>query len=421
MLRGSSLFYGLAISVIMALVSTSLLVAAHYGRIRLQGDEMRERVIRNCESGLALLMADPPMVGHDAPQDIDLFGNGRDSVLLENKSWGAFEIAISHAHNKSFSHELIAAIGWQGDVNDKTALVLADLDRALSISGNTKLTGDCYLPKAGIERAYIEGNSYCGDKLVYGQTKIADRFLPKYNDTLVKRISALFDFRPGANDSVIYAAAFDETDSINNSFLKRALYVFNEGTITINSQTICGQVCIISRKSICVKRNSSIHDALLIAPRIEIDDDVEGDFQAFARDTLMVGEKVHLHYPTVLGIIATEKSPDFSFLSIGKKSNIFGQLFACSIENDFRKHVIISTEKDSRVYGEIYSADLVDHKGEVLGDVVCVKFELKTPSAEYENHLLNAVIDRPRRSADYVASALTRKKTDHKKIVQWLK
>lgn len=420
MLRGGSLFYALAITVIMALVSSSLLLAAHYSRLRLQHDQIREEVIRNSKSGLELLMGDQSDIDYSRPEDRDLFGHGSDSVLLEKKLWGAFEIAISHAHNKSLFHELIAAVGWKPDATDRTALILADLDRPLSVTGNTKITGDCYLPKAGIQRAYIEGNSYSGDRLVYGETKISDRFLPKYNDTLVKRIEDLFEFQPGQNDSVIYADVFQQSDSIGNSFLNPTLYVFNEGTIIINSQKISGQVCIISRKAILIGKNSSIHNALLIAPRIEIDDEVNGDFQAFARDSLICGKKVDLHYPTVLGIIGTEKSPDFASLVIGEKSKVFGQLFACNTENDFRKHVIISTAKESVVYGEIYSSDLVDHKGIVYGDVVCTKFELKTNSAEYENHLMNAVIDRPKRSPDYVSSALTRKRTDRKTVVQWL-
>jgi hypothetical protein len=420
MLRGSSLFYALAIAVIMALVSTSLLLAAEYGRMRLQRDEIREEVIRNSKSGLELLMGDPSVVDYDIPTEIDLFGNGSDSVLLEKKLWGAFEIDISRAYNKSFSHERIAAVGWKPDANDHTALILADLDRPLSITGNTKLNGDCYLPKAGIQRAYIEGQSYSGDRLVYGETKKADRFLPRYNDTLVKRLKNLFEFQPGENDSVIYLQQFQQSDSISNSFLNKILYVFNEGMIIINTQKISGQVCIISRKSIRIEKNASIHNVLLIAPKIEIADEVEGDFQAFARDSLVTGEKVELHYPTVLGIIGTDKSPDFSSLIVKEKSKIFGQLFACTTANDFRKHVIISTGKESVVYGEIYSSDLVDHKGTVIGNVTCTKFELKTPSAEYENHLMNSVIDRLKRSPDFVSSALTRKKTDNKTVVQWL-
>jgi hypothetical protein len=338
--------------------------------------------------------------------------------LLQKKRWGAFEIAICKAHNKFFSKELIALTGWQSETNDNTALILADLDRSLSISGNTKITGDCFLPKAGIERAYIEGNSYSGDKLVYGEIKNADRFLPPYNDSLVKRLENLFDFTSPGNDSLMNETDFENADSISNSFGNKPLYIFNNGEIII-SKNISGQVCIISQKLIRVEKNASIHNALLLAPRIEIEDETQGNFQAFARDSLVVGEKVNLHYPTVLGIIGTEKSPDFSSLTIGEKSKIFGQLFGCCNANDFRKHAIISTQKESLVYGEIYSADLVDHKGSVFGNITCAKFELKSSSAEYENHLLNAVINRPVRTG-FVSSAITRKKTDRKKVVQWL-
>lgn len=420
MLRGGSLFYALAITVIMGLVSSSLLLAAYYNRLHLQRDEIREEVIRNSASGLELIMDEEFITNYNSSSDLDLFGNGTDSVLLETKPWGAFEIAIATAHNKSTHHTRIAAIGWKCDANDKTALTLADLDRPLSITGNTKLTGDCYLPKAGIQRAYIEGQNYAGDKMVYGNIKTAERFIPKYNDTLVQRIKNLFEFKPANEDSIISIALFAAADSIQNSFSNKILYVFSPGVIQIDHQNITGQVCIISPTSIRVGKNSSIHNALLIAPYIEIENETQGDFQAFARDSLHVGEKVHLHYPTFLGIIATARSPLLATMSIGEKTHIMGQLFACSMQNDFRKHVLITTAKESIVYGEIYSTDLLDHKGTVYGEVSCTKFQLKTPSAEYENHLMNAVINRPRRSPEYVASALTRKRTDRKAIIQAL-
>lgn len=420
MLRGGSLFYALAITVIMGLVSSSLLLSAYYTRLQLQRDEIRVEMIRNAKSGLEIAMSENFTSDYRSSTDIDLFGKGTDSVFLETKPWGAFEIIISRAHNKSFAHELIAAVGWKPEQNDQTALILADLDRPLSITGSTKLTGDCYLPKAGIQRAYIEGSNYSGDKLVYGNTKVSDRFLPKYNDTLVNRLKLLFEFQPQQQDSVMYYDAFLQSDSISNSFLNKPLYIFSEGTISVTTQKLSGHICIISRKSIKVGKNSSIQNVLLIAPHIEIEEETEGIFQAFARDSLQLGEEAHLHYPTVLGIIASKKSPDLASLFIGSKSTVFGQIFACNLEADFRRHVLISTAKESIVYGQIYSADLVDHKGSVYGNIICSKFELKTPSAEYENHLMNAVIDRPKRSPDYVASALTRKASDKKAIVQWL-
>ncbi len=420
MLRGGSLFYALAIAIIMGLVSASLLLSAYYTRLHILRDQSREEVIRNSKSGLELLLSEKNAIEYDSPDETDLFGDGRDSVRLESKSWGAFEIAISFAHNKSFQHKLIAAVGWQADVNDQTALILADMDRPLSITGETKLAGDCYLPKAGIQRAYIEGQSYSGNKMVYGTIKNSDRFLPEYNKELVKRIGELFEFQPRQTDSAISPEEVQLADSVTNSFSNKTLYVFSPGTILIHSEIIKGHVCLISRSSIHIGKNSLLQNVLLIAPYIKIEDGAEGEFQAFARDSLIVGKNVHLHYPTVLGIIATEKSPAVAAIIVGEKSKIFGQLFACRVETDFRKHVLINTGKESIIYGEMYSSDLIDHKGIVYGFVACSKFELKTASAEYENHLMNAVIDRTKRSPWYIASALTRKKSDRKAIIQWL-
>jgi hypothetical protein len=419
MLRAGSLFYALAITVIMALVSSSLLLSAFYTRTSLLRDRMREEAIRNARSGIEILLNENSNSKYDVPKEVDLFERGADSVCLSTKAWGAFEIAISYSHNLFSAHELIAATGWKSNKVDATALYLADLDRPLSITGNTKLTGTCYLPKAGIQRAYIEGQNYSGDKLVYGETKTSDRFIPKYNDTLVKRIKQLFDFVPGENDSVFYFESFAQSDSISNSFRNSPLYIFNEAAITI-TQKISGQICIISRKIIRVQKSSSLHNVLLIAPKIEIEDETEGDFQAFARDSLVVGKKVVLHYPTVLGIIATERSPDLAAMQIGERTKISGQIFGCTPGTDSRKQVLIATANESVICGEIYTTGLVDHKGTVYGNIVCTKFELKTSSAEYENHLMNAVIDRPKRSPEYVSSALTRKSTDSKAIVQWL-
>lgn len=419
MLRAGSLFYALAISVIIALLSSSLLLAAHFNRLSLQQDAASEDVIRNANSGLQLLLSSEYDGSHEI-NETDLFGRGMDSVRLELKTWGAFEIALVRSHRSRFSHELIASIGWQPDSNDETALTLADLDRPLSVTGKTALRGDCYLPKSGIKRAYIEGESYSGSQLVYGRQKNADRFLPKYNDTLVKRIERLFDFVPGSDDSVLPLAAFLAEDSICNSFRNRPLYIFSNGPLSIRSKYISGQVCIISHQSLHVEKDCVLKDALLVAPGIEIAGEVQGQFQAFARDSLATGKNSCLHYPSVLGLVATAKSPERSRLLLGEHSLVMGQLFACGPADDFKKQVIIRLEKESAVYGTIYSAGLVDLRGTVIGDLTCAKFELRTASAVYENHLMNAIIDRPRRSGKFVASSITRKKSDHKTIVAWL-
>jgi hypothetical protein len=374
-------------------------------------------VLRNARSGIELLLGSHP--GSDVAAEHDLFGRGIDSVRLTKRCWGAFEIALSTAHRRNETEELIALVGWQ-DANDNTALVLADLDRPLAITGQSELRGDCYLPVAGIKRAYIEGQSYGGDRLVYGQEKKAPRFLPPCNDTLVKKLLALFDFIPVGDDSVFPLEMFSATDSIYNSFRNKPLFIFASGALMIDAQDISGQVCIVSRTKITIGKNASITNALLVAPEIEIEKDAEGQFQAFARDTLIVHENVRLHYPSVLGIIGTARSADVALLQMKKGSHIMGQLFGAGTSSDFRKRVLIAVDANALVYGSIYCADLVDLKGSVFGDVTCAKFELRTNSAVYENHLLSAVINRSKRSPEFAASALSGKKGSRKTVVQWL-
>lgn len=416
MLRAGSLFYALAISVVIAIVSGGLLMAAYFTRIGIRQDETVVELQRNLQSGLELLLDES--FTSTAPVETDLFGHGNDSVELQKKSWGAFEIALVKAHRRNRSQQLAAATGWQNE--DATALVLADLDRPLSVAGKTELRGDCYLPKAGIQRAYIEGQSYLGDRLVYGQQKTSERFLPPYNEKLVNDLLQLFDFSPGENDSVITPQELQLRDSLDNSFFNTPLYVVSSSAISLNNEIISGQVCIVSRQSIHLGKNAALKNVVLVAPKIIIDDDVAGEFQAFARDSLIAGKNVQLHYPSVLAVTGTAKSPDGALLAIGEKSTVMGELFVCSRANDFRKNVRVQVSSGATVYGSIYCDGLLDLQGSVSGSVICRKFELKTNSAVYDNHLLNAVIDRGKRNAAYVGSSLVPMLHARKTVVQWL-
>ena len=97
-----------------------------------------------------------------------------------------------------------------------------------------------------------------------------------------------------------------------------------------------------------------------------------------------------------------------------------GYVFASTSGDDFQKHVTISIEKNAVVYGSVYSTELVDLKATVIGSVTCAKFVLKTNSAVYENHLMNAVIDRTKRNEAYVGSLLSNSESGIKSVVQWL-
>ncbi len=418
-LNGGTLFYTLAISIVIAMLTCSILLAEHFTRLSLIRDIITEEVIRNAESGIALAC-----IAEDGEysqgKEVDLFGREKDSVFVKRKPWGAFDLCISYAHTRKVSFERVALIGCMEEPEQAFALWLADMDRPLSITGSTELRGKCFLPKSGVERAYIEGNSYQGKRLVFGETENSSRILHPYNEKRVKQIEELYHRVPSENDSIVAWSDLQLLDSSTCSFKGKTLIVSETQPIRITNQIITGQICIVSSVSIFVSSASNLESVILVAPRIEIEAKTQGQFQAFASDSLIVGKSVKLYYPTILALCAGKLAPDFAGMVIREGAKIMGDVFASTSGDDFQKHVTISIEKNAVVYGSVYSTELVDLKATVIGSVTCAKFVLKTNSAVYENHLMNAVIDRTKRNEAYVGSLLSNSESGIKSVVQWL-
>src|SRR3989344_5709497 len=95
MIKAGSLFYAIVISLIIAIVSSSLILFSYLSHIQFETFEMNERLQLNADSGLNLLLSEQSIIGLNEKKALDLYGQGIDSVELSRKSWGAYEIAIS--------------------------------------------------------------------------------------------------------------------------------------------------------------------------------------------------------------------------------------------------------------------------------------------------------------------------------------
>jgi hypothetical protein len=418
MLRGSALFYALAIAVLIGLLSSSLIIYAHTERLLLSKQTRAEELRRNAESGMEWLLGAPDQFPEGEPVLADLYGRKRDSVSLLHRTWGAYSVFHVRAFSGKKQEEQTVLAGWLPDSTKAYALYLADLDQVLSLSGKTNITGMCYLPAAGVQRAYIEGQSFEGFDLVRGPVRTSARGLEPINTDLVKRLDEWLDGKFLTSDSVIAFNGFDVGDSLYQSF-RDAPLVFTSGAAIQLSGGFCGgQVCIFSSKSIRVKKEMRLDGVLLVAPKIFIDDEVVGSFQAFARDSLVAGKKIEIRYPGVLGVVASPRSPDLAYLQLGEKSSCAGLVFGISTVADFRKHVTVRLAKETHVTGQVWCFDLLDVQGTVWGDVTTTKFELKTPSSTYLNHLLHATIDRTKLPFGFTFAALTARKEQRLSILQ---
>ena len=420
MIKASSLFYAIVISLIIAIVTSSLILFAYLSRIEFENFAMDQRLNLNADSGLNLLTSQQTLVEAGQSKSIDLYGTGEDSVFLSRKSWGAYEIAISKASFKNIKITRIAQIGYYPDSSSLYSLYLADQDKPLSLCGKTIVKGTAYLSKAGVKRAYIEGQSFIGNTLINGQIKPSERTLPSFNKELMAHIQSMFSKKMlSDNDSIIMLQRELSGDSISNSFNDRSLVLTSANSITISNGLYEGNVAIISNKQITVEASAILKDVILAAPRIIIKDNFKGNFQAFASDSIIVKKNVSLYYPSVLAVVMGVNSPNVSAVVLNENDTLLGNIFAFKDDAYVLKQAGIVIPQKAVVVGQLYSNGYIDVKGTIKGSLMSNKILLVTPSSVYENHLLNAVIDVSQLPKGYVGINLV-KESKGKKVVKWL-
>lgn len=393
-------------------------MVSHHNSVNAVSWEEKQRVERNAMSGIALLLSSTDVPASDSKKTVDLFGRGNDSVLLSKKSWGAFEMLVSEGVSVHHRFSQIALAGNDLGGDSAMALYLADMDRPLSLCGKTEIRGTCFLPKAGVKRAYIEGQNFVGSDLINGPVNASNRNVMEVSKDLIRNIERIFNKEFVESDSVVKA---DEVgiSSLTQTFAGRSVYYYATSAVRLDTNKLSGNIVIVSDREIFISANAMLQDVIICAPKVSIDKKFSGTLQVFASDSIIVGEECHLNYPSVLGIVRQARSCDNAAIVLKEGSEVSGMVFAYQEKFDNRKQVKLSLDKNSSVMGYVYSNGLLDLKGSVYGSVMCSKFILSTPSSVYENHLLNAVIDRTKLSKHFVGSSLT-SATDNRKVVKWL-
>jgi len=427
MLKASSLFYAIVISLIIALISSSLILFAYFNKQQFQRYLQYEKVIRNVDSGMNLLLGDDEAVPLNTELEVDLFQAGSDMVFLKRRSWGAFEVAVSKATFKGYTHKRVAQIGSNLFQDKEVALYLADQNKALSLCGNTEIKGTAYLPRAGVKRAYIEGQSFVGNQLIEGEVRESDKTVPDINMGMIDVNAAYLEGSYNAEDSVVNFAKAQDMDRLHRSFSQPTVLFFSEGPIDLGGQSYHGNIVFVSSASVYLSRNSDLKDVLIYAPEVIVEDGFSGTVQAFAGQVMNVGKNCRFEYPSVLGLINTYPEEGVA-LHLGEGSELSGVLFAYQKQSSRKLQLQLTIEKDALIRGQVYSSATVELKGAIHGSLACQRFMLRTPSSVYENHLLNAVIDPSLLSAHFVGinllshsyQAAANDQVQLKQIVQWL-
>ena len=411
-LQAHALYFVLVISLIIAILCGAILLFAYYSSILVHQNDRKIDLLINAQSGIELLMSDSEILMSNEKKDIDLFGEECDSVILYRKPWGLFEVVSAKAHRAGVSKTKVALVGYKPDEDDDMALYMVDQNRPLRLSGSTRLEGTCFLPKAGVERDYVEGLSYTGTRLVYGEVKQSSNRLPELDKELMTSYT-----QPETGGAEKVFAELAPGDTINVSFSDPAL-VLTGGDIVIGAQRIVGHVVIQATRSVTVRENASLADVRIHAPVVYFAEGFKGSVQVMATDSVIIGEKCQFLYPSSVGLLKPSNNINEAQIKVGAETVFRGVMFSSQGHYD-RSRTRILLEEKTVVLGFLYSDGKIDLKGEVNGSVVCRMFTRKSKSGVSENLLVNATINRNALPKEFVSTALLNL-SGKKEVAKWL-
>ena len=410
MLKAGALYFSIIVAFIIAVICASLIMlAAHYRGSYLKEVRMA-RLSRNMDSGIAYVLA----ASADSAQNslaLDLFGDETDSVLIEQKHWGIFTLATVKSFVLTDTLKQAFLIG-QETANDAVALYLNDEDRPLSVSGDTRITGNAEVPKAGMRKSYVDNRPYSGDQLVYGKISDSKRTLNGLEGKWIKEIETELDFDPaklptlnGGDEQVSF---FDDAKKFNVSALSQL------------STQLSGQVILYSDTTVKIAATAQLDNTIIYAKSIVVADGFKGNCQLFARDSITLGNAVTLSYPSVLGLVSKEKMVDQAKITLGKNNHFEGIIFSYEPKRSALQ-TLVSLGEQTTVQGEVYATGLLklDKKVKVAGKVSCNRFIMQTPATLYENFLIDVVLNRKARNRVYLSSAIFTGVAENKKILRW--
>ncbi len=376
--RAGALYYAILISLLITILTGFILVFNFYSSKLVGTSGKLDQVISDIYSAFDLLMDSEIEPGTST---LDLYNDSTSVVDVYTEQWGAYYIITVESENEAYPLGKTAMIGFKDDSGDMTCLYLQDQKNNLSVTGNTSITGDVYLPESGIKPIVIEGRNYTGKSLVKGKINKSLSRLPEINKDL-------FDDPETDDYETFYFSEYNPGDTIYNSF-KNDMMVF-EAKKPLADLVIIGKILIHSDEKIVVTKDCILEDVILIAPEIFVDEGFKGRFQAFATDSIRVSKDAELSYPSFL-MLHVDNSLHGE-INIEESAKISGGVCLYKEADLTIPHSVINIAEDAEISGIVYSNDMVELKGTVKGRVYTSKFILRTASSAYENLLMDAVI-----------------------------
>ncbi|MFD0766150.1 hypothetical protein ACFQZI_14900 [Mucilaginibacter lutimaris] len=406
----------IVIALIIALLCGSLIAAAFYYRTYHAIRNRQERLNNNMMSGLNLLLAvHQPL--YDEDKQVQLFDDDRDTVRLSKRFWGGYDVGVSKAYMERDSSVGAILIGNQPDSMKWYAIWLADEDRPLSVTGKSRITGQVYLPKAGVRSAYVNGHGYEGAPGFLSKKHFeSKRELPGPDLLRVAEVDRAFEAGKGVRQL--------RSGTIVRSFGGKTDEYRYRTPLTIAGVSLSGNIIIRCDSLLTIDSTSHLDNVMVFAPAIVVRPGFRGRCQLFARDSIHIGDRATFSYPSMAALVRTsqEQVKIQGLIRFGRGCSFTGSILSWEKVPGITPPAT-DLGREGVFTGQIYTGQLgFGDKTVINGSVTCRRFFYVSGFTKFENYLVNVQIDANALSPFFSSSAVFPGALPRtKKVVLWLK
>ncbi len=399
-LKGNSLVYSLMISMLVSTLLSAYLMADFSFRSLAERVYTEISVQDNLRSTVALALAHTEKF-----KDFSWYEE-QDSAWVSFENWGGFKLShikASHQHQKG---QMSVLLGQKLGKN-KVGLALSDEGYPLTLKGNTQLKGEVLVPKGKIYTERSNGQNFRGNIPSVEKIKPSRRLSQRDFPDIPKEIKAILDSLQALREGYLERPALIIEEDLKQGWREPIMKIRTRGKLYIKGGKYQGKIMLMATESIEIGANASLEDVILIAPSIKMQNGVQGRFQVFAGDSLLLGDDVQLQFPSMLALSAKPDRP--AILEIKRRCRIEGavlfyQAIGSSSSSNLRPQLIVG--EGSAIYGTLHCAGNLSLHGVVGGMVIAKGFVLRTAVGTVRNHLLNAQLWEDRLAPAYAGPFL---------------
>ncbi|TDQ21838.1 hypothetical protein [Tenacibaculum caenipelagi] len=411
-IKAGALQYVLVVSVIIAVIMFAFMLLINLQRQISTKHTFYKQAIYSVNYGFDYLSNS--YVEYNKKLSREFSDNPKEETTVLRKKWGLFDLGMVKSKVGKEFFQKTGLLGWKQ--KDRKALYLQDNNNPLVLVGKSIIIGDVSLPEQGVKTGNIGGISFYGDNLVIGKKYISISKLPSIEN--VEILNEVMN-QSYLNDSI---QRFELENNLNmmQSFNKQTLLNDSGFGIFLRNITLKGNIIIRSEKKIIVEASAKLNDVILIAPEIELKENVYGNFQVFATKSIILGKNCKIEYPSALVLIDDkEDKKNGNKIEIGEGSVFKGILLYKDQSKQGKRSYIpqIIVKDKALLVGETYSEGNVELLGSINGTVIAKGFIANQFGNTYLNHIYNGRINERELYSEYVGLKIN---SDYQKVVKWL-